>query len=68
MSERSPSRPGDRGRMTPIGKYGELKVSARAGGRRSAASSCGYALYEVPLLPVAQRAEHVLRILAETAG
>jgi predicted ATPase len=27
--------------------------------------SCGYALDEVPRLPVAQRAEHVLRILAE---
>lgn len=26
--------------------------------------SCGYALNEVPRLPVAQRAEHVLRILA----
>ena len=30
--------------------------------------SCGYALHEVPRLPVAQRAEHVLRILAESAG
>src|SRR5262245_43188195 len=29
--------------------------------------SCGYVLDEVPRLPVAQRAEHVLRILAESA-
>jgi predicted ATPase len=28
--------------------------------------SCGYALHEVPRLPLAQRAEHVLRILAES--
>ena len=30
--------------------------------------SCGYVLDEVPRLPVAQRAEHVLRILAESAA
>jgi predicted ATPase len=30
--------------------------------------SCGYVLNEVPCLPVAQRAEHVLRILAEGAA
>ena len=30
--------------------------------------SCGYVLNEVPRLPVAQRAEHVLRILAESAA
>jgi predicted ATPase len=30
--------------------------------------SCGYDLNEVPRLPVAQRAEHVLRVLAESAG
>src|SRR5262249_55755284 len=30
--------------------------------------SCGYVLDEVPRLPVAQRAEHVLRILAETSA
>ena len=30
--------------------------------------SCGYDLNEVPCLPVAQRAEHVLRILAESAA
>jgi predicted ATPase len=29
---------------------------------------CGYVLNEVPRLPVAQRAEHVLRILAESAA
>jgi predicted ATPase len=29
---------------------------------------CGYVLNEVPCLPVAQRAEHVLRILAESAA
>jgi predicted ATPase len=29
--------------------------------------SCGYVLDEVPRLPVAQRAEHVLRVLAEGA-
>jgi predicted ATPase len=29
--------------------------------------SCGYVLSEVPRLPVAQRAEHVLRTLTETA-
>ena len=28
--------------------------------------SCGYALNEVPRVPVAQRVEHVLRVLAET--
>ena len=28
--------------------------------------SCGYVLNEVPRLPVAQRAEHVLRTLAES--
>ena len=28
--------------------------------------SCGYALNEVPRLPVAQRAEHVLRVLAKS--
>jgi len=27
--------------------------------------SCGYALHEVPFMPVAQRAEHVLRVLAK---
>jgi len=30
--------------------------------------SCGYVLSEVPRLPVAQRAGHVLRVLTETAG
>jgi predicted ATPase len=30
--------------------------------------SCGYVLNEVPRLPVVQRAEHVLRILAESAA
>ena len=30
--------------------------------------SCSYVLHEVPRLPVAQRAEHVLRILAESAA
>ena len=30
--------------------------------------SCGYVLDEVPRLPVAQRAEHVLRVLAESAS
>jgi len=30
--------------------------------------SCGYVLNEVPCLPVAQRAEHVLRILAQSAA
>jgi hypothetical protein len=30
--------------------------------------SCGYVLNDVPRLPVAQRAEHVLRILAESAA
>jgi len=30
--------------------------------------SCGYVLHEVPRLSVAQRAEHVLRILAESAA
>lgn len=30
--------------------------------------SCGYVLNEVPRLPVRQRAEHVLRILAESAA
>jgi len=29
--------------------------------------SCGYALHEVPRLPVAERADHVLRVLAEIA-
>jgi len=29
--------------------------------------SCGYVINEVPRVPVAQRAEHVLRILAESA-
>jgi predicted ATPase len=30
--------------------------------------SCGYVLNEVPRLPAAQRAEHVLRVLAESAA
>jgi predicted ATPase len=30
--------------------------------------SCGYVLDEVPRLPVAQRAEHVLRVLGESAA
>ena len=30
--------------------------------------SCGYDLHEVPRLPVRQRAEHVLRVLAESAA
>jgi predicted ATPase len=30
--------------------------------------SCGYALDEVPRLPVAQRAEHVVRVLADSAA
>jgi predicted ATPase len=30
--------------------------------------SCGYAVHEVPRLPVPQRAEHVLRTLAESAA
>jgi predicted ATPase len=30
--------------------------------------SCGYVLHEVPRLPVAQRAEHVLRILAKSTA
>jgi predicted ATPase len=30
--------------------------------------SCGYVLHEVPRLPVPQRAEHVLRILAESGA
>jgi predicted ATPase len=30
--------------------------------------SCGYVVNEVPRVPVAQRAEHVLRILAESAA
>jgi predicted ATPase len=30
--------------------------------------SCGYVLNEVPCLPVARRAEHVLRILTESAA
>lgn len=30
--------------------------------------SCGYVLGEVPRLPVAQRAEHVLRVLGESAA
>jgi predicted ATPase len=29
--------------------------------------ACGYVLDEVPCLPVAQRARHVLRVLAESA-
>lgn len=28
--------------------------------------ACGYVLHEVPRLPVAQRAKHVLRMLAES--
>jgi predicted ATPase len=31
-------------------------------------SACGYGLHEVPRLPVAQRAEYILRILTESAG